>query len=233
MATGGIWKTTADFFFPVWCVGCGMEHTELCSSCRREPCNPHEPVIAWREALRGLPVRAALSYENHWRQVIVAWKEKGYFRLATPLGAFLSPVIHEIAGGTGVVLVPVPSSFSGWLQRGVEPSALLARAAAAHARGANWQVRRVLGRAGWAGATQKNKSRRDRLRTARRFRLRRAVPSGPVVLVDDVLTTGSTLEAAARVLQRAGCDVVGAVVLASTPGVTGANNQDYAEGTSR
>ena len=127
----------------------------------------------------------------------------------------------------------MPSSFSGWLQRGVEPSTLLAQSAAAHAGRTDSEVRRVLGRAGWAGATQKNKSRRDRLRSARLFRLRRAVPPGPVVLVDDVLTTGRTLESAARVLQRAGCDVVGAAVLASTPGVTGAKNQDYAEGTSR
>lgn len=227
-----VWRATADFFFPVSCVGCGDIGTELCAPCRGLPVRHHEPVIARREALCGLPVRAALEYTDHWRRVILAWKEQGHYRLATHLGAFLAPVMSEIAAGRALVLVPVPSSFGGWLKRGVEPSALLARAAA-DAGGAHWEVQRILGRAGWGGAAQKTKARRDRLRSSRRFRIRRALPAAPVVLVDDVVTTGRTLESAARALQRAGCEVVGAAVLASTPGVTGANKQDYAEGTSR
>ena len=228
-----MWRATADFFFPVSCVGCGEESTELCRVCSEHPVAHHEPAIAWREALRGLPVKAALSYEDHWRRVILAWKEQGHFRLATSLGPHLSPLIREITRDRKVVLVAVPSSFSGWLRRGVEPSAMLARVAKDHAGRGNWDVRPVLRRGGFLGTPQKTKHRRDRLGTPRRFRVGRAVPSVPVVLVDDVVTTGGTLESAARALQRAGCQVLGAAVLASTPGVAGANNQDYAEGTSR
>ena len=228
-----LWKETTGFFFPVWCAGCGEEGIELCEHCRQQPSYPHTPTIAWRQALAGIPVRAATHYDEHWRRVILSWKEQGQFRLATPLGMLLHPLVQEVAGGRRVVLVPVPSSFSGWLKRGVEPSVLLARAVVSQSEQPGWSVQRVLGRSGFAGSAQKTKRRRDRLRTSRNFRVRRALPREPIVLVDDIVTTGGTLESAARVLVNAGYGVIGAAVLAATPGVTGANDQDYAEGTSR
>ena len=227
------WKATSDFFFPVSCVGCGTPDAELCESCRRQPTWPHNPSMAWREALHGLPVRAALRYEKHWRRVILAWKDHGYFRLAAPLGELLQPIISDIAGAKDVALVPVPSSLRGWLTRGVEPTVLLARSAAKHGPELAWSVQRLLARGRVVQSPQKTRRRRDRMRTPRQFRPRGVVPACPVVIVDDVVTTGHTLESAARVLTRAGCQVIGAAVLAATPGVTGANNQDYAEGTSR
>jgi len=41
-------------------------------------------------------------------------------------------------------------------------------------------------------------------------------PDGPIVLLDDVKTTGAHLVAAARTLRAAGCDVVGAIAFART-----------------
>lgn len=45
----------------------------------------------------------------------------------------------------------------------------------------------------------------------------RFVPGRPVLLIDDVVTTGATLRAAAEALREAGVAVLGAVTVASTP----------------
>lgn len=51
------------------------------------------------------------------------------------------------------------------------------------------------------------------------FRLARAAPpfARPLVLIDDVVTTGATLAAAADVMRGAGHEVIGAATVASTP----------------
>ena len=57
-------------------------------------------------------------------------------------------------------------------------------------------------------------ARDPRANLAGGFRLRRRLPAGqPVVLVDDLVTTGSSLTEAARVLRRAGVAVLGAATV--------------------
>jgi predicted amidophosphoribosyltransferase len=74
-------------------------------------------------------------------------------------------------------------------------------------------------RAGGARSSQVGRGREERLRAVEGIRMRAgaAVPLR-VLLVDDVVTTGSTLAACAAALERAGVREVGAVVYARTPG---------------
>ena len=77
-------------------------------------------------------------------------------------------------------------------------------------RGALAQTRAVRDQAGLDART-----RRANLEGG--FRLRRRLPAGrPVVLVDDLVTTGSSLTEAARVLGRAGVPLLGAATVAAT-----------------
>jgi predicted amidophosphoribosyltransferase len=76
-------------------------------------------------------------------------------------------------------------------------------------RSALTQGRRVADQAGLRAA-----ARRENLAGA--FRLRRSISTGAVVLVDDVVTTGSSLTEAARALRAANIPVLGAATVAAT-----------------
>lgn len=131
---------------------------------------------------------------------------------------------------TAVWLVPVPSTGSGWRRRGYDPVALLLRILVREGRlPAGTVVAPILGiRATitWRHRHQKGLSRSARRRNVRNTMkiktrcpssfLLPAKPAGQrAVLIDDVLTTGSTLREAAQTLGKSGLHVVAAVVLAA------------------
>jgi predicted amidophosphoribosyltransferase len=113
------------------------------------------------------------------------------------------------------LLVAVPASRSGLRRRGYDPVRLLAREA-----GLALTPRLLVSVAG-AGAPQKRLDRVQRQR-ARQGTLRATadLTGRRVLLVDDVVTTGSTLLEAERAVSARGATVVAAACLASTP-VTG------------
>lgn len=192
--------------FPVWCAGCDRADVSLCGECR--------------EALRAQPVRrvlpgglsatAALAFDGIAARVVRAFKEDGRTALARPLGAALAQVLTP-----GAAVVPVPPSRAAMRRRGYDAVGLVARRA-----GASRHPLLVPAR---AAADQRGLTREERAaNVAGLFRVSRSargrLPAGvPLLLVDDVLTTGATLVEAARTLRSAGIPVAGAAVIAATP----------------
>lgn len=192
------------FWFPVACAGCGALDVELCGGCRAEL----TPRSRRRTAAPGLEVTSALEFTGPAARVIRALKEEG----RTGLARALAPaVVHALwtAAPTGAVVTTVPSSSAAVRRRGYRPVELLLR----HAGVRPARVLRL---------TRAPLDQRGLGRTARRanvsgaFVARHPV-SGPIVVVDDVVTTGATLADAVRALRTAGASEVIAVAVAHTP----------------
>lgn len=153
--------------------------------------------------------------------MILCHKEQARFALAAPLGALLAGAVEAALRArppTGpALLVPVPSHPSVVRGRGHDPMLRVARAASRQlrSRGVSAGVHRglavVVRPADQAGLDAT--ARAANLTGA--FRAR-AAPRLPVVVVDDVLTTGSTAREAQRALEERGVEVLAVVTVAAT-----------------
>jgi predicted amidophosphoribosyltransferase len=218
-----LWQEIASLVLPVDCAGCGRRRTALCDRCGavltgRAPCRVRpSPVPA------GLPpVYAAAPYADEVRAVLLAHKERGALGLVRPLGAALAGAIRAGWGGhPPPLIVPVPSARRAVGARGHDPTRRIALAAAAVLRREGGQVRVVpLLRQRWTVADQAGLTARQRLENLSEALAvargsARALSAGPVVLVDDLMTTGASLAEAARAVTAAGGRVSGAAVVAA------------------
>ena len=211
------WVLTAllDLVLPRSCSGCGASGAQLCDACRAvldsAPLGPVRPT----PCPPGLPTTVALAaYEGELSRLLLAHKERGDLALTRPLGRALAKVVAAHGAGP-YLLCPVPSSRSAVRRRGYDHALRLAGAAARHlgtegtaARPLLTQVRGVADQSGLTPA-----ARARNLAGALRAT---GTPGLPVVVVDDVMTTGATLVEAARALAAQGHLVAGAAVLAAT-----------------
>ncbi len=148
------------------------------------------------------------------REVMHGFKYGKQFHLRRPLGRWLAQALHDprLAGGFDCV-VPVPLHPARERERGFNQAEVLAQLLAPRV---GVPVRRSLQRIRYT-TTQTQFDRAQRMENlAGAFRLRRGadVRGCRVLLVDDVLTTGSTLSECAGVLKRAGALSVHAVTAA-------------------
>ncbi|MDQ1598495.1 MAG: hypothetical protein QOI70_1919 [Microbacteriaceae bacterium] len=156
---------------------------------------------------------SALPYDGVARRSILALKEQGRTDLARPLGRPLAVAVAAAVAAMDATIevVIVPASGRSYRRRGYDPVRLLARRAGV-------PIARVGLRAGRGLATQKTLDREGRMaNVVGSMHATRRLSGRRFLLLDDVVTTGSTLVEAARALRSAGAEVVGCVTLAYTP----------------
>jgi predicted amidophosphoribosyltransferase len=215
---------SADLLLGGTCVGCERPGQALCLRCavslQRLPfqaCPSPRPV--------GLPsVFAVAVYDGVVKEALLAHKERNRLMLVRPLGRALAlsvcAVLARVEGSCGpLTIVPVPSSRRTVRERGHDPLLRIARESARHLRRTGLTavvdpalaiVRPVCDQAGLS-APQRQANVELAFAVKRRHFL-----SGPVVVVDDICTTGATAAEATRAVTAAGAEVLGVAVLAAT-----------------
>ena len=192
---------------PVECAGCGAPDRALCDECS----GSLVPLPTVRTTPGGLAVVTALRYEGVVRRVILSLKEQQRTDAAAHLAPALAAALLAPSARPGAVeLAPVPTSRAAYRRRGYDPVRLVLRKAGHRPADVLRTARRT--------SAQKSLSAAERAENLRGALVARGSLEGRrFTLVDDILTTGATLDEAARAISEAGGTVVGGATIAFTP----------------
>ena len=215
-------RSVLDFTLPPRCGGCGTivdDVDSFCADCWKQL----EFLGAGGCSRCGLPlkatdietcavclakpprldrIRAAVAYGDISRSITMRLKYGRKVALARTMSRYMQPLLGDLPGDT--VFVPVPLHRSRLWRRGFNQSAIVARELS---RRTGYGVEIDALKRVRATPPLKGLNMLQRRRTvAGAFRANRQAElrGRNIVLVDDVLTTGSTANACARVLKRAG-----------------------------
>ncbi len=189
------WKKI-EFLGEGGCRSCGLPleatEAEICAVCLAQP-----PRIA--------RTRAAVAYGDLTRSLAIRLKYGRKVAIARTMARYMAPLIH---GDDDPILIPVPLHRARLWARGFNQSALVARELARRSKLSTDPL--LLRRSKRTPALKGMSPQQRRKAVSGAFEVadRSAIAGRTVILVDDVLTTGSTAEACAKAVQRAGASRV-------------------------
>ena len=188
--------------FPRTCVQCEQEGAVLCDGCKKQV---HLP--SWHtEEKEGITVYTRVSYkERAVQRLLHAWKYRGDAQAGEIWKEWMGASVLPITLPANTMCIPVPLAREAYAERGFNQAEVLAHAlAAAH----GFSVLCVLDRLPRAAQAKTKKEDRGDVRVHNPYGIRGEARNSTapthVVLVDDVITTGSTMAACADVLRAWG-----------------------------
>jgi len=217
-----------DLLFPRWCVGCGREGDFICPSCQKSlprvipplcpRCGlPHSSAnlcsscLGWQAEIDG--IRAPFRFDGVMRQAIHELKYRNLRALAGLLARLLNDYLLDNPV-PGEVLVPVPLHPKRLRERGYNQSRLLAKelgklAGLPVVDDCLVRERYSLPQARTSSVVERRGNVADAFACRHRW-----LEGKQVLLIDDVSTSGATLDACARALKGAGAASVWGLTLA-------------------
>lgn len=205
------------------CPACRSRHAAPRLRCRSCGLPTGVQVTRCGECLADPPpfehTAVAVDYTHPWDRLISGFKFHGRIERAALFGALMADAFAASALPMPEVLVPVPLSSSGLRERGFNQAWELARVVARRLR-VDARAEALERVTAVAHQTELGRAqRRANLRAAFVVLPRQAagLRGRRVLLVDDVMTTGATLDELARCLKGRGASWVGNLVVARTP----------------
>lgn len=197
-------------FVPPLCAACGRAcrpEAALCSRCARR--------LAAMEPLRGSgppgldAAWSSAAHESTARDLVAALK----FRRLMPVAGLIADRIQWLAPATHLTgtLVPVPTARLRTAQRGFDPAFEIARSLSERTE---LPVSACLTRRG--GGRQLGRRRAQRIGHPPIISTKAPIPKS-ALLIDDVMTTGTTLSSCAQALRQAGAVRVTAITFTRRP----------------
>ena len=220
----GTLSAIADVVLGRCCAGCDEPGIVLCARCQSAlaPRPRLRRSLDMEEIAAGLhlPVACALDYRGEVRQILYRYKDHRIPQLARALGPALAASIDFVAEYTAVdpqhvALAVLPTRASTAKRRGFDSLAAITRAATTQRKVASVCAPLIDIRKSGTAKTLGVWERAHHAAGA--FEVRGPLPREPVMIVDDVVTTGATAREAAATLMLAGVHVVGVAVVAGTP----------------
>jgi ComF family protein len=215
--------TTLSLIAPHICVSCGTEGAVLCKACSLSL--PTLPSICYvcakatkqhaacsRHAVKHSPtaVYIAAEYSNEIKAAIHAYKFDYKRSAAKDLAFFMNEPLPYLDEDTIITYVPAVGAHIR--ERGFDNMRLLAKEVATIQKR---PVKRLLSRV--TSVTQKGANKHTRKKQLVGAFRAENVTGMRILLIDDVVTTGATLEACTKLLYAAGAKNVTAAVIARTP----------------
>jgi len=207
----------AEFLLPTICMGCSWEGEIWCESCSQHfVSQPFEVDVGSDIAVKSLG-----SYQGPIAKLINLAKEKCSPVAQRVLADSLVRVVDSLLAeknrtGHEVVLVPIPAGRAAIRRRGADPIKEMARLAGSRLQpsipvlAGLGNSRQRLEQSGLSIAERSQNTFGSFVWVAANFR------SQAVILVDDVVTTGATLIAAADAVRKSGHEVIGCATVAAT-----------------
>ena len=207
---------------PHECLGCQRQGSLLCSSCSAKLHVVPERCYRCRRLNSGAETCASCRRNSHLQAVHVTtdyqdlakdlvWKLKfeGAQAAAQQIAAKMKYLFNF---SDDMIIVPVPTATSRVRSRGYDQAELLARALIREFHMPKINCLTRLGQTHQIGSDRTQ--RLQQVNQAFIVKKPQLVSGARILLVDDVITTGATLESAARVLKQSGAKCIEALVFA-------------------
>lgn len=212
-------------FAPFDCLGCRVEGKLICNvcikqlhkpsplgcyRCLRPTTNSLTCIECYKQSTSIRRVQAATVYDGIAKDVLWRLKSNGTQAAARLMAEQMRPLLTPEPDKQ--LIVPVPTATTRARQRGYDQAVLIAKHIS---RLSGIRLAQCLIRQGQTHQVGSNRQQRlEQLQTAYRVKHKLLVKDSVIILVDDVMTTGATLEAAAAVLDQFGAYRIEGLVFA-------------------